>query len=85
MRRQALKISTWAENVYVKIPISNTKNESTIDLVNELSNEGVKLNITAIMTMKQVEDVVTALNKDSAAYISIFAGELLILEGIRCL
>ena len=76
MRRQALKISTWAENVYVKIPISNTKNESTIDLVNELSNEGVKLNITAIMTMKQVEDVVTALNKDSAAYISIFAGRI---------
>ena len=76
MRRQALEIATWAENVYVKIPISNTKNESTIDLVNELSDKGVKLNITAIMTMKQVEGVVNALNKDVPAFISIFAGRI---------
>jgi transaldolase len=76
MRRQALEIATWAENVYVKIPISNTKNESTIDLVKELSDKGVKLNITAIMTMKQVEGVVNALNKDVPAYISIFAGRI---------
>jgi len=76
MRRQALEIATWAENVYVKIPISNTKNESTLDLVNELSDKGVKLNITAIMTMKQVEGVVNALNKDVPAFISIFAGRI---------
>jgi transaldolase len=76
MRRQALEIATWAENVYVKIPISNTKNESTIDLVKELSDKGVKLNITAIMTMKQVEGVVNALNKDVPAFISIFAGRI---------
>lgn len=76
MRRQALEIATWAENVYVKIPISNTKNESTLNIVNELSDKGVKLNITAIMTMKQVEGVVNALNKDIPAFISIFAGRI---------
>lgn len=76
MRRQALKISTWAENVYVKIPISNTKNESTINLVKELSDCGVKLNITAIMTKGQVESVVDALNKDVPAFISVFAGRI---------
>ena len=76
MRRQALEIATWADNVYVKIPISNTKNESTLDLVNELSDKGVKLNITAIMTMKQVEGVVNALNNDVPAFISIFAGRI---------
>ncbi len=76
MKRQALEIATWAENVYVKIPISNTKNESTLDLVSELSDKGVKLNITAIMTMEQVEGVVSSLNKDVPAFISIFAGRI---------
>lgn len=76
MKRQALEITKWAENVYVKIPISNTKNESTINLIKELSDNGVKLNITAIMTMNQVEGVVNALNKDVPAFISIFAGRI---------
>ncbi len=76
MKRQAIKISSWADNVYVKIPISNTKNESTIELINELSDKGVKLNITAIMTINQVQNVVNALNKDVPAYISVFAGRI---------
>ncbi len=76
MRRQALKIATWADNVYVKIPVSNSKNESTTNLIKELSDSGVKLNVTAILTNNQVEDVVNALNQDVPAYVSVFAGRV---------
>ena len=62
MKRQALMISEWGDNVYVKIPITNTKGESTIDLVSELSKNGVKVNVTAIMTNEQVKNVVQSLN-----------------------
>ena len=76
MERQALEIASWAENVYVKIPITNTKKETCFELVNKLSHQGVKLNITAIMTIDQVQNVVTNLNPDVASYISVFAGRI---------
>jgi len=76
MKRQAVKIAAWADNVYVKIPITNTKKESTCTIVKELSDSGVKLNITAIMTLEQVRDVVLNLNPEVPAYVSVFAGRI---------
>jgi len=76
MKRQALKIATWGDNVYVKIPITNTKRETTCSLIKELSDEGVKLNITAIMTLSQVRNVVLSLNSEVPSYVSIFAGRI---------
>ena len=76
MRRQALEIATWADNVYVKIPVSNSKNVSTTNLIKELSDSGVKLNVTAILTNNQVQNVVNALNPDVPAYVSVFAGRI---------
>ena len=76
MKRQALKIATWGDNVYVKIPVTNTKKQSTCSLIKELSDERVKLNITAIMTLEQVRDVVLCLNPDVSSYISVFAGRI---------
>ena len=76
MERQALEIAGWGDNVYVKIPITNTKKETCYDLVKTLSQEGVKLNVTAMMTLDQVQNVVNNLNPDVASYISIFAGRI---------
>lgn len=76
MRSQALKIATWGENVYVKIPITNTKGYPTNDLIKDLSEQGVKLNVTAIMTLSQVRDVIFSLNPDTPAYVSVFAGRI---------
>lgn len=76
MRRQALKIAKWGENIYVKIPITNTKAESSAPLVRELSREGVRLNVTALMTDKQVEHITEALAQSPGAYISVFAGRV---------
>src|SRR6476660_9945303 len=60
MKRQARKIASWQENVYVKIPVTNTRGESCCPLIADLSREGVKLNVTAILTIRQVEQVVDA-------------------------
>lgn len=76
MRRQALKIAGWGKNVYVKIPITNTRGESSIPLVRELAAEGVQLNITAILTLAQVNDVAAAINPAIPAVVSIFAGRI---------
>ena len=76
MRRQALKISNWAKNVYVKIPITNTRGESSLPLVRDLAREGVKLNITAIFTEEQVAGVAQALNPKVPAVVSVFAGRI---------
>lgn len=76
MRRQALKIRDWQENVYVKIPITNTKGESALDLIRELAAEGVKLNVTAILTLDQVEGVAGALTRDIPSVVSVFAGRV---------
>lgn len=76
MRRQALKIKQWQDNVYVKIPITNTKNESSLALIKELSQEGVKLNITALLTTEQVRQTVEALNPKIPSVVSVFAGRI---------
>jgi transaldolase len=76
MRRQALKISRWQNNVYVKIPITNTRRESSLPLVRELAQEGVRLNITAILTLEQVSGVAQALNPQVPAVVSVFAGRI---------
>src|SRR5213596_292662 len=62
MRRQALKIASWQKNVYVKIPITNTRAQSSLPLIRELAQEGVQLNITAILTLAQVRGVAEVLN-----------------------
>jgi len=76
MERQALEIASWGNNIYVKIPITNTKKENCYDLVKTLSHQGVNLNVTALMTLEQVQNVVNNLNPNVASYISIFAGRI---------
>ncbi len=76
MERQALKISSWGDNVYVKIPVTNTKRESTGELLRRLCRHGVKVNVTALMTARQVETVAETVRDGPAAYISLFAGRV---------
>lgn len=76
MRRQALEIASWGDNVYVKIPVTNTKRETCYSLVRSLAEEGVKLNVTALMTLAQVRDVVNSLNAKVPSYVSVFAGRI---------
>jgi transaldolase len=76
MERQARLIATWGDGVYVKIPITNTKGESSVDLIRRLSAAGVKLNVTAILTLQQVRDVVEALHPETPAIVSVFAGRI---------
>ncbi len=76
MRRQALKIKSWADNVYVKIPITNSRAESCVPLIEELGREGVKVNVTAILTLKQVAGVAEALNPAVPSVVSVFAGRI---------
>lgn len=76
MRRQAAKINSWGKNVYVKIPITNSRRESSCPLIEELGKEGVKLNVTAILTGKQVHDVACVLNPQVPAVVSVFAGRI---------
>jgi transaldolase len=76
MRRQARKIATWGENVYVKIPVSTTSGESMAPLVRELSEDGVKVNVTALFTTAQVELITEAVKDGAPSYISVFAGRI---------
>ena len=76
MERQALEIASWGDNVYVKIPVTNTKRETCYSLVKELVSQKVKLNVTALMTLEQVEDVVAALDPHVPSYVSVFAGRI---------
>ena len=76
MERQALEIAGWGENVNVKIPVTNTRRETCYDVVKKLSAQKVKLNVTAIMTLAQVRDVVASLNPDVQSYVSVFAGRV---------
>jgi transaldolase len=76
MKRQGLKINGWGKNVYVKIPITNTRNESSLPLIKELASDGVKLNVTAILTLEQVKGVAAALNPKVPAVVSVFAGRI---------
>lgn len=76
MERQAMEIASWGSNVYVKIPITNTKQEPCYRLIKNLASKEVKINITAIMTLTQVRDVVAALNPRVPSYVSVFAGRI---------
>jgi transaldolase len=76
MRRQALMIGKWQEKVYVKIPITNTRGDSALPLITELSGEGVKLNITAILTREQVQGVAKAVKREVPCVVSVFAGRV---------
>jgi len=76
MRRQGLKIASWGKNVYVKIPITNSRGESSLALIRELAQHGVQLNITAILTLAQVSDVAAALNPAVPSIVSVFAGRI---------
>lgn len=76
MYRQALILRDLGENVWVKIPVSNTQGIMTYDLINKLSFEGVKVNVTAIFTKQQIQQVYDALNPDISSIISIFAGRI---------
>jgi transaldolase len=76
MKTQALKLSALGENVNVKIPITNTKSEPSSKLVDELAKEGVSLNVTALFTLKQVDDTVSVLQGSRKSYVSVFAGRI---------
>jgi transaldolase len=76
MERQALEIATWGEHVYVKIPVTNTRREPAFDLIHRLSHRGVRLNVTAIMTLDQVRRVVDALTGGAPSNVSVFAGRI---------
>lgn len=76
MHRQALKIASWGDHVNVKVPITNTRGESSAPLVRELAETGVRCNVTALMTPAQVELMVDALTPGPAAFISVFAGRI---------
>ena len=76
MERQAIEIASWGSNVYVKIPVTNTKQETCYALVKKLAAQGVKVNVTAIMTLSQVQDVVESLNPNVPSYVSVFAGRV---------
>ena len=76
MKRQGLKLAAFARNVYVKIPITNSRGESSIPLIRELAAQKVQLNITAILTLGQVRDVAAALNPAVASVVSVFAGRI---------
>ena len=73
---QARKISNWGENVFVKIPVTNTRRESTASIVKTLASEGVKVNVTALMTVEQVKTISDALNPSVPSNVSIFAGRI---------
>jgi transaldolase len=76
MERQAREIATWGEHVYVKIPVTDTKRRPAYDLVHRLSHSGVKVNVTAVMGLDQVRDVVAALKGGTASNVSVFAGRI---------
>jgi transaldolase len=76
MDTQARRIASWGENVYVKIPVTNTHGESAIPLVRSLAKAGVKQNVTALMTLPQVRNVSAALGSGPAACVSVFAGRV---------
>jgi transaldolase len=76
MEAQARRIASWGQNVYVKIPVTNTRGESSVPLVRSLARAGVKQNVTALMTLAQVRDVSEALRTGPSACVSVFAGRI---------
>ena len=76
MEKQAMEIASWSNNVYVKIPITNTKKKNSKELIRRLTKKKVKLNITALMTLEQIKSILPVLNKDVPNIISVFAGRI---------
>jgi len=76
MEAQALEIASWGDNVYVKIPITNTRGETSVPLVERLSAQKVQVNVTAMMTLDQVRHVAEALREETPAVVSVFAGRI---------
>ena len=76
IRRQARVIAAWGENVYVKVPVTTTRGESLVPLVRELSEDGVRVNVTALFTTAQVELVTAAVKDGAPSYVSVFAGRI---------
>jgi transaldolase len=76
MERQAMEIASWGDNVYVKIPVTNTRGQPCYELVRKLTKSGVKVNVTALMTLDQVRDVVAVLESETPSYVSVFAGRI---------
>ena len=76
MERQALKIAGWGSNVFAKIPVTNTKGESAGPLIRRLVQKGVQLNVTAILTVAQIDEVVSVLKGTRHSYVSVFAGRI---------
>jgi transaldolase len=76
MEEQARHIAAWGKNVFVKVPVMNTKGEPTYDLIRSLSTDGIQLNVTALLTLEQVRKVCGALQGNASAYVSVFAGRI---------
>ena len=76
MARQARKMSSWGDNVFVKIPVTNTRDESSHALIESLAGDGVKINATAVMGLDQVEEAAAALSHGPPSFISVFAGRI---------
>lgn len=76
MEKEAEKINSWGENVYIKIPITNSMGQSSIPLIKKLSSKGMQLNITAILTLDQVEETVQAFKSGTKNIVSVFAGRI---------
>lgn len=76
MERQALKIAKWGRNVYVKIPVMTTKRQPSFNLIRKLSQEGIQLNITAVMTIDQIQKVAEAVQGGKSCFVSVFAGRI---------
>jgi len=76
MERQAQEIAAWGEHVYVKVPVTNTRRAPAYELVHRLSHSGVKVNVTALMTLEQVQEVLNALKGGAPSNVSVFAGRI---------
>jgi transaldolase len=76
MERQAMEIASWGDNVYVKIPVTNTKQQPCYSLLKKLVQKKIKVNVTALMTLTQVRDVVAVLDPNVPSYVSVFAGRI---------
>ena len=76
MEKEARKIATWGKNIFIKIPITNTKGESSLELIKKLSYDGLTLNITAMLTLEQVKEVSEVISPNTKTIVSIFAGRI---------
>ncbi|ATD54296.1 transaldolase [Clostridium chauvoei] len=76
MEKEAREIASWGENIYIKIPVTNTKGEFTGKVIKNLSKDGIKVNVTAVFTVEQVKNILAVLDENTPSIISIFAGRI---------